>query len=53
MKIAEKLGGKVIGEGAMLERAFQMAGYEAEGEVKEKLDELRELTYKIDSENFV
>ena len=53
VKIAEKLGGKVIGEGAMLERAFQMAGYEAEGEVKEKLDELRELTYKIDSENFV
>lgn len=53
VKIAEKLGGKVIDEGAMLERAFQMAGYEAEGEVKEKLDELRELTYKIDSENFV
>lgn len=49
IKIAEKL----IGEGQMLERAFQMAGYEAEGEVKEKLGELRELTYKIDSEEFI
>ena len=49
IKIAEKL----IGEGQMLERAFQMAGYEAEGEVKEKLDVLRELTYKIDLEDII
>ena len=53
IKLAEKLGGKLIGEGQMLERAFQMAGYEAEGEVKEKLDELRELTYKIVLEDIV
>jgi hypothetical protein len=30
-----------------------MVGYEAEGEVKEKLEELRELTYKINSKNFI
>ena len=53
IRIAEKLGGKLIGEGQMLEKAFQMVGCDVEGEVKEKLDELRELTYKIDSENFV
>ena len=47
IKIAEKL----IGEGQMLERAFQMAGYEAEGKVKEKLEELKELTYIIKSQN--
>ena len=30
-----------------------MVGYEAEGEVKEKLEELRELTYKIVLEDIV
>lgn len=53
IKLAEKLGGKLIGEGQMLEMAFQMAGYEVEGEVKEKLDVLRELTYKIDLEDII
>ena len=53
IKLAEKLEGKLIGEGQMLEMAFQMAGYEVEGEVKEKLDVLRELTYKIDLEDII
>lgn len=37
----------------MLEKTFQMVGCEMEGEVKEKLDELRELTYKIVLEDIV
>lgn len=37
----------------MLEKAFQMVGCEMECEVKEKLDELRELTYKIVLEDIV
>ena len=30
-----------------------IAGYDVPGEVKEKLEELRELTYKINSKNFI